>query len=222
MTRFFHAELDTLKAHLLHMGELAATALRESIRALTERDVALALAVIEGDDRIDQLEITIDHEAMRYLTLRAPVAGDLRLLTVAIKASHDLERVGDEARNIAKRARKILLKMGAAPDLQHIPAMAATAAEMLGDALYCLVGEQVDKAYAVLAKDEEVDRLNKDNLKSYLQSAKSDPESLNRYLDLIFISKSLERIADHATNLAEEVIFLLTAKETRHQQAAQS
>ena len=217
MRRFFHSELETLKSHLMLMGEKANDAVVNSIRALEQKDVDLAVSVIKGDDEIDALEVEIDHEATRYITLRSPVASDLRLMTVAIKASHDLERVGDEARNIAKRTRKMILKSGLTGDLLNIPEMALKARGMLLDALQCFIEEQPEKAYAVLQQDEEVDQLNKANFKQFIQMAKSDPEAINRYLDLIFISKSLERIADHATTLAEEVIYLMTAKETRHQ-----
>lgn len=217
MKRFFHAELDTLKSQLMLMGEKASGALRKSFKALSKQDLDLAEQVIREDDIIDSLEIEIDHEATRYLTLRSPVASDLRLITVAIKASHDLERVGDEARNIAKRTRKILLKKGKIGELLYIPEMAIMADEMLRDAFQCFIAEDAEKASLVLSRDDEVDALNKANFKDYIKKAKMDPDELNEYLDLIFISKSLERIADHATNLAEEVIFLTTARETRHQ-----
>lgn len=216
MKRFFHSELDSLKSHLILMGEKANAALQKSVKALAEKDLELAEQVIAEDDAIDALENEIDREATRYLTLRSPVAADLRLITVAIKASHDLERVGDEARNVAKRTRKMIMKTGRTGDLMHIPEMSEKAGEMLRDALQCFIAEVPEKAYAVLEKDEEVDALNKANFKGYIKQAKMDPEDINQYLDFIFISKSLERIADHATNLAEEVIFLTTARETRH------
>ena len=217
MKRFFHSELDTLKSQLMLMGEKANDAVMKSTRALQQKDVDLAVSVIEGDDEIDALEVEIDREATRYLTLRSPVASDLRLITVAIKASHDIERVGDEARNIAKRTRKMILKSGLTGDLLNIPEMAEKARTMLRDSLQCFIHEEPEKAYAVLQQDEEVDELNRANFKQFIQMAKNDPEAINRYLDLIFIYKSLERIADHATNLAEEVIYLMTARETRHQ-----
>lgn len=216
MKRFFHSELETLKSHLLLMGEKANAALSGSVQALAEKDLHLAETVIREDDAIDALEIEIDREATRYLTLRSPVASDLRLITVAIKASHDLERVGDEARNIGKRTRKLLTKGAIVNDLLNIPEMARIAGEMLRNALQSFIAEDPEKAFAVLAQDEEVDALNKANFKGLIQQAKMDPEFINKYLDLIFISKSLERIADHATNLAEEVIFLTTGKEARH------
>ena len=218
MKRFFHSELDTLKSHLMLMGEKSMDAVRFSIKSLMTRDVQLADSVIQNDDDIDALEIEIDHEATRYLTLRAPVASDLRLLTVAIKASHDLERVGDEARNIAKRSRKLILKNSQGiSDTLNIQEMSEKAGDMIQSALQCFLHEETDKAYQVLDADEEVDELNKKNYKKFIKMAKNDPEDINMYLDLIFISKSLERIADHATNLAEEVIFMTTATDTRHQ-----
>jgi phosphate transport system protein len=216
MKRFFHSELDTLKSHLILMGEKANGALQKSVESLVEQNLDLAVQVIEEDDAIDQLEIEIDRESTRYLTLRSPVASDLRLITVAIKASHDLERVGDEARNVAKRVRKMILKQGRIGDLMNIPEMAQKAGEMLREALQSFISENPDTAKAVLVKDEAVDALNKDNFKGFIKQAKGDPELMNQYLDLIFISKSLERIADHATNLAEEVIYLTTAREARH------
>lgn len=216
MKRFFHSELDTLRSQLILMGEKANASLQKSVEALVDKNLDLAVQVMEEDDAIDQLEIEIDREATRYLTLRSPVASDLRLITVAIKASHDLERVGDEARNVAKRVRKMILKQGNIGDLLSIPEMAEKAGEMLREALQCFISEDHEKATAVLDKDETVDDLNKTNFKGFIKQAKGDPELLNQYLDLIFISKSLERIADHATNLAEEVIYLTTAREARH------
>ena len=198
------------------MGEKSIDAVQNSVQSLLTKDVNLANKVIAEDDEIDDLEIEIDHEATRYLTLRAPVASDLRLLTVAIKASHDLERVGDEARNIAKRSRKIILKNGGQVGQTFaIEEMSERATEMIRMALRCFIEEKSDGARNVLEADAVVDQLNKKNYKSFIKLAKDNPDEISRLLDLIFISKSLERIADHATNLAEEVIFLTTAQDTR-------
>ena len=216
MKRFFHSELETLKGHLMLMGEKASEATRNSVTALIEADVDLATQVIKGDDAIDDLEIEIDRESTRYLTLRAPVAADLRLITIAIKASHDLERVGDEARNIAKRTRKMILREGTTGNILQIAEMAELTHSMLREAIQCFLHEEHNGAAEILERDEEVDRINKTNIKGFIQQAKNTPESIDRCLDLIFISKSLERIADHATNLAEEIIFLTTAQDTRH------
>lgn len=186
------------------------------MEALNEADLGIAEQIIKDDAKIDELEVAIDREAIRYLTLRSPVATDLRLITVAIKASHDLERVGDEARNIAKHCRKILAKGGNVEDLGDILKMAGLAEQMLRDALQGLIEGDNEKAHNVLTQDDAVDDLNKANYKRLIQRAKADPDSINRYMDLIFVSKAVERIADHATNLAEEVIFLMTAREMRH------
>jgi phosphate transport system protein len=216
MPRFFHSELDTLKSQLVLMGELAVDAIEQSVRSLIKKDFNLARKVIEGDDAIDNLEMSIDHEATRYLTLRAPVATDLRLITVAIKASHDLERVGDEARNVAKRVRKLLMESSVAVDFHRLEEMGRMTRDMIEDALRCLINEDPDSAANILAADAEIDRLNDEHMKHFVDLAKDSPNKIDQYLDLIFVSKSLERIADHATNLAEEVIFLTTAQDTRH------
>ena len=216
MKRYFHSELDTMRSHLTLMGEKAIQAARQAIQALVEKDVALANQVIACDDEIDALEIEIDQEATRYLTLRSPVASDLRLITVAIKASHDLERVGDEAHTIAKRSRKLILKGSRDYDLAQLIKMAGMAVDLVETALHCFINEDSEKAQQVLADDEAIDELHGSNIRNFIREAKHDPEDINRFVDLIFISKSLERIADHATNLAEEVIFLTTARESRH------
>ncbi|MGA1204469.1 MAG: phosphate signaling complex protein PhoU [Opitutales bacterium] len=216
MRRFFHNELETMRSHLTLMGEKAIEATRLGFTSLIEKDVALAEQVIAGDDAIDDLEIEIDQEATRYLTLRAPVASDLRLITVAIKASHDLERVGDEAHTIAKRSRKLLVKGCGNYNLGELPQMADKVVNLFEKALECFIQEDAERAREVLAGDQEVDDLNAANIKFFIKQAKMDPNDINCFVDLIFISKSLERIADHATNLAEEVIFLTTAQETRH------
>jgi phosphate transport system protein len=216
MRRFFHNELETMRSHLTLMGEKAIEATRLGFTSLIEKDVALAEQVMADDDAIDDLEIEIDQEATRYLTLRAPVASDLRLITVAIKASHDLERVGDEAHTIAKRSRKLLVKGCGNYNLGELPQMADKVVNLVEKALECFIQEDAERAREVLAGDQEVDDLNAANIKFFIKQAKMDPNDINCFVDLIFISKSLERIADHATNLAEEVIFLTTAQETRH------
>ena len=142
-----------MKSHLMLMGEKASEAVESSIRALVNKDLELAEKVIESDDEIDSLEIEIDHEATRYLTLRSPVASDLRLITVAIKASHDLERVGDEAHNIAKRVRTLILKSAGDQDLIKIPEMAEKAKSMLRLSLECFINEESDMANDVLESD---------------------------------------------------------------------
>lgn len=216
MDRYFHSELATLRSQLMLMGNKAVDALRGAVRSLETSNIELAQAVIDGDDAIDALEIEIDHEAVRYLSLNAPVATDLRLITVAIRASQDLERVGDEAKNIAKRCRHMIREKGVISNLYRIPELADRSEEMIAEALRCFIERDADAARQILAKDERVDELNKANAKLLIEAAKADPESIRTFIDLIFVCKSLERIADHATNLAEEIVFMKTAEEARH------
>lgn len=216
MERYFHSELDALRSQITLMGNKAAEATQHAVKSLLENNLELAEEVVRGDDAIDALEIAIDREAIRYLTLRSPVASDLRVLTVAIKTSHDLERVGDEARNIAKKVRKILRRSGVHQEFFDFAEMGRRSESMVRDALHCFVDEDTEGARALLDLDKKVDRLNKLNTRALLQAAKERPEAIDTYVDLIFISKSLERIADHATNLAEEIIFMTTAEEMRH------
>lgn len=215
MKRFFDVELESLRTHLLQMGDRAIEQTRLAIRALVEADLALADKVIAADDEIDKLEVQIDDEAIRYMTLRGPVAGELRLVIVGMKASHDLERVGDEATNIARRTRKLAIE----PKLElytDIPRMANIALEMLRDALDCFINEDEQKALEIIRRDPQVDNINRLVYRRLTSYMIEKPETIARSLELMFISKSLERIADHATNIAEEMIYLSKGKDVRH------
>ena len=215
MKRFFDTELETFRSHLMLMGEISIRQVRDSLKALVEADVALAKRVIEADDEIDQLEMEIDDEAIRYMNLRSPVATELRLVIVGMKASHDLERVGDECTTIAKRA----IRLAAEPPLKayvDIPRMAEIAIEMLRDALDCFLHGDTDKALAVVRRDAEVDAINKQLYRELSSYMIEDPKTTTRALELMFISKSLERVADHACNIAEEMVFLAKAQDIRH------
>ena len=215
MKRFFDTELETFRSHLLLMGEKSMEQVRQALKALVEGNIALADQVIAADDEIDQLEMSIDDEAIRYMNLRAPIATELRLVIVGMKASHDLERVGDEATSIAKRA----VKLAAEPPLKpyvDIPRMANIALEMLRDALDCFLNGDEEKAKAVVRRDSEVDSINKQLYRELTSYMIERPQSISRALELMFISKSIERIADHATNIAEEMVFLAHAKDIRH------
>jgi phosphate transport system protein len=216
MKRFFDTELETFRTQLILMGEKAIEHVHLALRALTESDAALAHNVISADDEIDRLEIVIDDEAVRYMNLRAPIATDLRLVIVGMKASHDLERVGDEATGIARRA----IRLAAEPPLKpyvDIPRMSAIALAMLRDALDCfLEADNQAKALAVIHRDTEVDQLNKQIYRELSSFMIERPDTISRALELMFISKSLERIADHATNIAEEMVYLAQARDIRH------
>ncbi len=219
MKRFFDTELESLRTHLLQMGDRAIEQTRLSLRSLMEADLALADKVIATDDDIDKLEVQIDDEAIRYMTLRGPVASELRVVIVGMKASHDLERVGDEATNIARRARKLAIE----PKLElyaDIPRMANIALEMLRDALDCFVHDDEQKALAVIRRDSEVDNINRLVYRRLTSFMIEKPDTIARALELMFISKSIERIADHATNIAEEMIYLAKGKDVRHTDVA--
>ena len=213
-------ELAALKEKLLTMASKAEAAVNNALKALVDRDDDLARSVKEEDNAIDQLEIEVDEMAIGLLS-KAPLASDLRLITVAMKISHDLERVGDEATTISRRA----VELGQEPQLKpyiDIPRMAKMALEMLGDALEAFVNANPEKARAVIPRDKEVDLTNKQlhrELSSYMVEK---PTTITRCLNLMVISKSLERIADHATNVAEEVVYLYEAKDIRHTGKGQS
>ena len=213
-------ELAALKEKLLTMASKAEAAVNKAIKALMDRDDDLARSVKEEDNAIDQLEIEMDDLAIVLLS-KAPLASDLRLITVAMKISHDLERVGDEATTISRRA----VELSQEPQLKpyiDIPRMAKMALEMLGDALEAFVNANPEKARAVIPRDKEVDALNRQlhrELSSYMVER---PTTITRCLNLMVISKSLERIADHATNVAEEVVYLYEAKDIRHTGKGQS
>jgi len=215
MKRFFDAELETFRSQLILMGETAIEQVRAAMKALVESDRGLADRVIADDDRLDKLEVQIDDEAVRYMNLRAPIASDLRLVIVGMKASHDLERVGDEATSIAKRA----IKLSAEPPLKpyiDLPRMATMALEMLRDALDCFLQVDEARAIAVCKRDAEVDNLNRQLYRELTSFMIEKPETISRAIELMFISKSIERIADHATNIAEEMVYLSHGRDVRH------
>ena len=215
MKRFFDTELENFRSNLLQMGERAIEQARLAMRSLVESDIALADKVIAADDEIDRLEVKIDDEAIRYMTLRGPVASELRLVVVGMKASHDLERVGDEATSIARRSRKLAIE----PRIElyaDLPRMNNIALEMLRDALDCFVQEDEQKALAVIRRDSEVDNLNRLVYRRLTSYMLEKPDTIARSLELMFISKSVERIADHATNIAEEMVFLAGGLDIRH------
>ncbi len=212
MKRYFHEELESVRSHLMLMGERSIENVNLAMRSLLESDLALTEKVRAADDQIDEVEKQIDEEVARYIGLRAPVARDLRLLFVAIKASHDLERVGDEATSIAKRARKILKTGRTIDDLGKLPRMCEVAVLMLRESLHCFINEDADRAFPISKRDEEVDSLNRENFQHFINKMKADPDLVQSCTEMVFISKSMERIADHAQNIAEEVYYLLTAK----------
>ena len=215
MKRFFDSELDAFRSHLIQMGEKSIEQVSSAVRALVDADTELARHVRAGDDELDRLEVLIDDEGVRYMSLRNPIATDLRLVVVGMKAGSDLERVGDEANSIAKRA----IRLAAEPPLKEyvdIPRMAEIAQQMLREALDCFLQHDNEKALAVIRRDEEVDALNKQIYRELAGFMVENPATISRALELMFIAKSIERIADHATNIAEEMVYLAKGEDIRH------
>jgi phosphate transport system protein len=214
MEHHFDTDLDGLKQKLLAMAGHAETAVNEAVRALVERDHDRAVRVKAGDQALDRFEIEVDELSIQLLA-KAPLASDLRFVTVAMKISQNLERIGDEAVKIAKRARDLSQE----PPLQiaaGLPGMAKLALELLKAALDAFVHRDPAAARALIPRDKEVDAINKKINRELTQYMMDHREAIVRCLNLITISRSLERIADHATNVAEEVVYLCEAQDIRH------
>lgn len=211
MKRFYQQELEDLRTKLVLVGEKAIEVAHIAVEGLLENDIKKLKHASTLDNAIDQLEIDIDHASVRYITLRSPVAIDVRFILVAIKASHDLERAGDEAHKIALQAKKVLKHDGRSGETASIDEMNKIVGSMMKDAITSLVEEDVNLAKEVIERDELVNQLNKENFKFFSSEHCADSNfNTSTNFQKIFISKSLERIADHAKNLAQEVIYLLT------------
>ena len=210
----YNEELAKLKDSLLAMASHAESAVSRALRALVDRDDEIARKVEEDDNILDQFEIEIDDTAI-HLLAKAPLATELRLITVAMKISQNLERVGDEAVTISRRARDLNTEPQLKPYVD-LPRMATMSLEMLRDALTAFVNRKPELARSVVPRDSDVDDLNRQlhrELSSYMVER---PTTISRCLRLMVISKAIERIADHATNIAEEVVYLYEAKDIRH------
>ena len=213
--RHFQDDLDTLKQRLLSMGGLAEERVRESISGLMDRDSAALDAVLRGDQPINDLHMELDDRCFKLLALHQPMAADLRVIVAAVKINTDLERVGDLAVNIAEAGKRYLRHAPVKP-LIDIPRMGEIAQSMLRDALDAFVRRDIALAEAVLAQDDIVDGLKTQIFRELLTYMLQDPVTIEPALDLILISRHLERIGDHATNVAEDVIFILSARDVRH------
>jgi phosphate transport system protein len=216
----FEEELQTLKQRLLRMGALVEERVHQAIVALIERRLELAQKVASGDRDVNDLQIEIDDRALKLLALQNPMATDLRLITAAMKINSDLERIGDQAVNIAENVCKILVHPPLKPAID-LPRMAELAEAMTRDALDAFVKKDIALARAVLGRDDEVDRMKDQVFRVLLTYMMADPATIERALALILISRNLERIADHATNIAEDVIFLVEARDVRHRHEEQ-
>jgi phosphate transport system protein len=215
MGSHFHAELVLLKGELLSMASLVEQALHGSIQALVERDEELAQKVIASDDAINMAEIKIDDFCLKLLALHQPTAIDLRFITSALKIDNDLERMGDQAVNIAERALE-LIKEPLLKPLIDIPRMAELAQKMVKDSLDAFVHKDPDLAREVCRRDDQVDALNDQVFRELLTYMMQDPRTITRAVHLLLVGRHLERIADHATNIAEDVIYMVQGKIIKH------
>jgi phosphate transport system protein len=213
--RHFEVELQALKNRLLKMGALVEERVHVAMQALMERRMDAAEAVVAGDAEVNDLQIEIDDRCLKLLATQNPMASDLRLITAAMKINADLERIGDQAVNIAENA----VKVAGAPPLRpliDLPRMAEIAETMTRDSLDAFVRRDAALARDILARDDEVDQLKDQIFRVLLTYMMADPGTIERALGLILVSRNLERIADHATNIAEDVIFVVEAKDVRH------
>jgi phosphate transport system protein len=213
--RHFQEELEQLKRRLLEMGGLAEEQVRIAIHGLVERDAESIDRAIIGDEPINAMHIEVDGRAFTLLALFQPMAADLRAIVAAVKINTDLERVGDLAVNIAEAAQRCLQRPPV-KKLIDIPRMASIAQAMLRDSLDAFVQRDVQLAQHVLDEDDRLDSLKTQIFRELLTYMLQDPSTIEPALDLILISRHLERIGDHATNIAEDVIFIVSARDVRH------
>ena len=211
----FQEELEALQSRLLEMGGLAEERVRACIEALESRDLSMVAQVMAGDEPINQLHIEVDNRCFRLLALYQPMATDLRAIVSAVKINTDLERVGDLAVNIAEAAQRYTTHPPV-KKLIDIPTMGTIAQTMLRDALDAYVRRDITLAHAVLNADDQLDALKTQVFRDLLTYMLKDPATVEPALDLILVSRHLERIGDHATNIAEDVIFMVSAQDVRH------
>ena len=214
----FDDDLDRLRALISEMGGLAEHAIRESMRCLVQRDVEGAARIVENDRQLDLLEVETERRAVQLIALRAPMAGDLRDVVAALKISGVVERIGDYAKNIAKRV-PLLENIGQIEPLSLLPEMARIATEMVHDVLTAFVERDSDAALRVMERDNAVDDFYDSIFRTLLTHMMENPQSIGQSAHLLFIAKNLERAGDHATNIAEMVYYAATG---RHMTEAQT
>ena len=215
ISRRYDQELEQLRERILAMGSNLVGMIKETMRALIERDSAAATRMIEYDHEINRQEVMIDELSLNIIALRQPAARDLRFITLALKVSTDLERIGDLCVNIAERTLELNQETQLKPYID-LPKMAEAAEGMIVDALEAFLRGDAELAAEVTRRDDYMDQLNVQVFRELLTFMMEDPKTISRATRLIFIGKNLERIADHATNIAEMVIFMVKGKDIRH------
>jgi phosphate transport system protein len=215
MQRHFHEELNLVKQKILKLGSLVEDMVAQAVGSLVDRDSPLAEEVIASDQKVDALELEVDEDCVRLLALHQPAAGDLRFITTAMKIISDLERMADQAVNICQR----VVELNEEPQLKpyiDIPRMSQLSQKMLRDALDAFVRMDAELARQVIPADNKVDALKNQIFRELLTFMMEDPRTISRATRLVLVSRHLERIADHATNIAEMVVFLAEGKNIRH------
>ncbi|HVP44450.1 MAG TPA: phosphate signaling complex protein PhoU [Terriglobales bacterium] len=215
----FHQGLDELKEKLLRMGGMAESAVERAVQAYIRRDTSLAKSVLTDEAAINNIERDIDELALDLLAMQQPMAIDLRFITAVMKINADLERVGDQAVNIAERA----LDAAGLPHVDlpvDVPRMARTATGMVHDALQSFIDAKAETAEALLKADDIVDDMNREIARAMLDWMTNDPQTTRQAMNALLIARNLERVADHATNIAEDVIFWVRGADVRHQGSA--
>lgn len=213
--RAYESALGQLRTSILEMGGLVEDQIAQAIRALVDRDEALAVTTITRDHTVNRLDVEVDDLCIKLLALHQPAGKDLRLITTGLKITTDLERIGDLASNIAERARELVAELPIKPYID-IPRMADLVSDMLHRSLDAFVREDAELALAVCASDDAVDKLHEQLFRELLSFMVEDPHTISRAMRLLFVSKALERIGDHATNIAEMVIFMTKGRSIRH------
>lgn len=212
----FNAELDAATAHLLEMGGTVEKQVLAAVDALVERDSGFAQSVIEGDESINRMELTIDDECFRILARRQPAAGDLRLVLAIIKANSDLERIGDEAGRIARQAIALSEQSGASAAQAFIGRLASRVAAMLRGALDAFARRDVEAALGIARGDEEVDSMIAGGISALAEAMQRDPACVDRSIMSMWALRSLERVGDHTRNIAEHAIYMVEGVDVRH------
>lgn len=219
MERHFDEELNQLKERLLRMGAIAEEMIQKAVKALRERSEKLTQEVFESEKTVNQMHVEIDDRCLKLIALHQPMAADLRLITAAMKINSDLERIADQAVNAGQTCYYHLFKESPVPQVSLITQMAEISQKMLRESLDAFSRRDVKLAAAVLKQDEEEDRLKAQALTSLIDLLKKDPGHSSQYVDLILLSRNMERIGDHATNIAEDVVFMVQGKDIRHHAA---
>jgi phosphate transport system protein len=219
MERHFDDDLKALKELLLKMGGLAEEMIQKAVKALFDRNVQLTEQVFELEKQVNQMHVEVDDRCLKLIALHQPMAVDLRFITAAMKINSDLERIADQAVNAGQTCYYHLFKETPVTQVGMITRMAEIAQKMLKDSLDAFAKRDVELAKGVLSQDEEEDRLKKEAITQLIELLHKDPAHAKQFVDLILLSKNMERIGDHATNIAEDVIFMVLGKDIRHHSA---